>query len=147
MSIAIPFIAAAIGSAATATKDNSWYDALSKPVYNPPGWVFGLVWNPLYTLMGISLFLVWKSEVKLSKMLAYTSFGVQLALNALWSVIFFGLEIAWGGVVVNLFLLLAIFWTIKEFWRISRRAVYLMLPYLAWVVFATFLNAHIALLN
>ena len=58
MSIAIPFIAAAIGSAATATKDNSWYDALSKPVYNPPGWVFGLVWNPLYTLMGISLFLV-----------------------------------------------------------------------------------------
>ena len=84
--------------------------------------------------------------MKLSKMLAYTSFGVQLALNALWSVIFFGLEIAWGGVVVNLFLLLAIFWTIKEFWRISRRAVYLMLPYLAWVIFATILNTHIALL-
>ena len=148
ISILIPFIAAAIGSVATATRDDSWYDQLIKPGYNPPGWAFGLVWNPLYILMGISLFLAWRAEDSSDrKKRAYLAFGIQLLLNALWSPVFFAGQSLWGGVIVNVLLLAAIFWTIIVFRRISLWSALLLLPYLAWTIFATILNTHIAILN
>lgn len=148
ISIIIPFIAAAIGSAATITKDDSWYGELIKPAYNPPGWVFGLVWNPLYILIGISLYLFWTSRNNaLNANRAIVAFATQLTLNAFWSLVFFGLENVWGGVIINLLLLGAIMWNMKEFWRFSKWSTYLLVPYLTWTIFANLLNINIALLN
>ena len=125
----------------------AWYAALEKPWFNPPNWVFGPVWSALYLAMGISLYLVWTAAYKPSKRSAYTWFGAQLALNALWSLVFFGLHAPEGGIVIILLLLASIVATIRAFWPIHRTAAYLLVPYIAWVTFATLLTVSIALLN
>lgn len=147
ISLALPFSAGAIGSLATIPNIPIWYAALEKPFFNPPNWVFGPVWTLLYILIGISLYLVWASPAKKTKRTAYTLFGVQIALNTLWSVIFFGMHLPWVAVVVIVALLIAIVATIREFWHYSRLASYVLMPYVAWVSFATVLNISIALLN
>ena len=118
--------------------------------------MFGPVWTALYALMGIAAFLVWrngweKKEVKL----ALGVFGIQLFLNAIWSIIFFGLHgSTWltinnlGWALVDIVALwLAIVWTIAVFYKISKPAAYLLVPYLLWVSFASYLNYSIWVLN
>lgn len=144
---AVSFAAGAIGSLATFTNVNTWYATLDKPFFNPPNWVFGPVWTALYALMGISLYLVLTASYQKTKKPALILFGVQLALNALWSLVFFGLHAPWAAVVIIVVLLACIIATIKMFWPISRTAAYLLLPYAAWVSFATALNMAIAILN
>ncbi|MBL8160281.1 tryptophan-rich sensory protein [Candidatus Saccharibacteria bacterium] len=146
-SLAVAFSAAAIGSLATIPNIPTWYEALEKPFFSPPNWVFGPVWTLLYTLIGISLYLVWSAKTKHSKRNAYLAFGIQLALNALWSLVFFGLQQPWLGVGVIIALLVMIILTMREFWPIRRYAAYLLVPYLLWVCFATCLNIAVALLN
>lgn len=146
-SLAIAYFAAAIGSLATFPAIPNWYAGLDKPWFNPPNSIFGPVWTVLYTLMGMSLYLVWTAKTKHSKRAAYAWFGVQLVLNSLWSIVFFGLQQLWPAVAVIVLLWLSIAATIYFFWRISRRAAYLLLPYIAWVTFATALNISIAVLN
>lgn len=143
----IAFAAGAIGSIATATNVDGWYAAVEKPVFNPPNWVFGPVWTALYFLMGTSLYLVWTAPKDDRKKRAFTLFGVQLMLNTLWSLVFFGLHAPWAGVGIIAVLLVCIVATIASFWPISRLAAYLLIPYVAWVSFATVLNVSIALLN
>jgi translocator protein len=147
MSVGVSLMAGAIGSTATRDAVPNWYAGLNKPFFNPPSWVFGPVWSLLYILMGVSLFLVWTSDIQKSKVRAYTAFGVQLVLNTSWSLVFFGLQAPWAAVFVIGALLAAITWTAWEFWRFSRMAVYLLIPYVLWVLFATALNVSIALLN
>lgn len=146
-SVAVSFAAAAVGSLATIPNIPTWYAALDKPFFSPPNWVFGPVWTVLYLLMGISLYLVWTAQYKKSKKAAYTLFGVQLTLNALWSLVFFGLHAPWAGVLIIVLLLASIVATMRLFWPISKPAAYLLLPYIAWVSFATALNTAVALLN
>jgi tryptophan-rich sensory protein len=143
----ISLAAGGIGSLATIPNIPTWYAALEKPFFNPPNWLFGPVWTLLYVLMGVSLYLVWVTPYKKSKQQAFVVFGVQLALNALWSLVFFGLHMPWAGVMVIVLLLAGIVATVKLFWPISKTAAYLLLPYVAWVSFATALNFAIALLN
>lgn len=143
----VSLAAGAIGSIATVANIPTWYAALEKPFFNPPNWVFGPVWTTLYVLMGVSLYLVWVTPHKKPKQQAFIAFGVQLILNTLWSLVFFGLHLPWMGVIVIVLLLASIVATIKLFWPISKTAAYLLVPYVAWVVFATFLNVAIALLN
>ncbi len=143
-SVAVSFLAAAVGSFFTAGAVETWYPALAKPWFNPPGWVFAPVWTVLYALMGISLFLVVRQGFKRRPLAA---FGTQLALNAGWSLAFFGLRSPAAGLAVIVPLLAAIIWTMREFYPVSRGAAYLLIPYLAWVSFATVLNAAIYLLN
>ncbi|MFC1756915.1 TspO/MBR family protein [Patescibacteria group bacterium] len=117
---------------------SAWYKSLEVPAFNPPSWVFSPVWITLYALMGVSLYLVWRYKIL---------FFVHLFLNGLWSVLFFGLQspfYAFLDIVVLwvLILILAI-----KFYKVKKIAGILLLPYLAWVSFASVLNYFIWVLN
>ncbi len=131
-----------LGSIFTFNSVDTWYLTINKPFFNPPSWVFGPVWTVLYLMMGISLYLAWNT-----KKIPLTWFWIQLALNALWSILFFGLKNPTIAFIEILLLWIAIFMTIKSFWRLNRTAAWLLVPYLLWVTFASILNASIAYLN
>jgi|UniRef100_UPI004049ACC6 translocator protein len=141
------FLAAAIGGYATAESVRTWYPLLNKPVWNPPSWVFGPAWTLLYTLMSIAAWRVWRRRDKVETGKALRFFFTQLVLNAFWSVLFFGLQKPqWALVeIIALWSVLAVIQ--RAFWRIDRIAGILWIPYLAWVSFATALNAAIWWLN
>lgn len=147
VAIGLPLVIGLIGSLITTPAIPIWYAGLEKPAFNPPNWLFGPVWTLLYVLMGVALYLAWSQAQPKRKKDALLWFGLQLALNLLWSVVFFGLQLPWLGVAVIALLFVAIIMTARAFWPISRPASYLLLPYAAWVAFATVLNASIALLN
>lgn len=147
ISVGVSFLAGAIGNLATNPNIPTWYADLDKPAFNPPNWVFGPVWTLLYILMGVSLYLVWTSPSVKGKPAPYVWFGFQLMLNALWSIVFFGWHMTGLAVVVILGLLASIIVTARLFWPISRPAAYLLVPYMAWVSFATILNISITRLN
>ncbi len=155
IAIVVAELAGVIGSVFTISVIPTWYVGLVKPALNPPSWVFGPVWTALYFLMGISLFLVWKQHsnilenVRMLRMwkIGITAFFVQLFLNAIWSIIFFGLQNPGWALVDIVFLWLAIVWTMVVFYKISRPAAYLLVPYLLWVSFASYLNYSIWMLN
>lgn len=147
ISIIGSFAAGAIGSLATAPNIPTWYATLEKPLLNPPNWIFGPVWSVLYLLMGIALGLIILEASKRSKKRAYFWFGLQLALNTAWSLVFFGLHSPWLGVAVIIALIISIVMTIREFYQFNRYSAWLLVPYLAWVCFATYLTIGIALLN
>ena len=137
-----------IGSVYTMNAIPTWYAALEKPAFTPPNWLFAPAWITLYVLMGIAAFLVWRNGWDKPKVrVALVFFGVQLVLNALWSVVFFGLESPLFGVVVIVMLWVAILITMLRFKGISMAGVWLLLPYLLWVTFASVLNIAIWMLN
>ncbi len=139
--------AGAIGAAFTFSAIPVWYAGLNKPWFNPPAWVFGPAWTALYVLMAVALYSVWvKKEFSKAKN-AYFLFSIQLVLNALWSIIFFGMKSPGLAFLEIIFLWLAIGLTAKEFYKISKPAAYLLLPYLAWVSFAALLNFSVWTLN
>ena len=138
------FTSGLIGSA----NNNTWFDNLNKPSWNPPSWLFAPVWGLLYFLMGISLWLIWKSNVDHNKKRnAIILFGFQLLFNFLWSILFFRFEspaLAFVDIVLlALFILICIF----RFYPINRSAAWLLVPYILWVCFAAFLNYTIWKLN
>lgn len=138
----------ALGGFATASSTRDWYPTLAKPSFNPPSWLFGPVWTALYVMIGVSGFLTWRATPRDPRWRrAMIAFAVQLALNAAWSPAFFGLRSPLAGLLVIVPLLAMIVVTIAWQWRVSRPAAALMLPYLAWVAFATLLNASIVALN
>lgn len=126
----------------------TWYPTLVKPVFNPPNWIFAPVWTSLYIMMGIAAGLVWTSgsDKKMVKK-ALGFFAIQLGLNALWSYLFFGLHNPLLALVEIVLLWLTIYETYSVFSKINKIAGYLLIPYLAWVSFATLLNASIWWLN
>jgi tryptophan-rich sensory protein len=141
-------LAGIVGSVFTVKSISTWYDALQKPSFTPPNWLFGPAWIMLYLLMAIAAFLLWRRGLSDRQIgLALVTFLVQLVLNALWSVIFFGLQSPFGAVIVIVGLWVAILFTIIRFFRISIAAGALLLPYILWVSFAAALNASIWLLN
>lgn len=124
------------------------YNAYIKPPFSPPGWLFGVVWPLLYALMGIAAYLIYKSDVeKAKKNNALRLYCVQLFLNFMWSIVFFRFDLLWGALIVLLLLDIFVIFTMIAFSRINKTAMWLMLPYLLWILFATYLNAAIALLN
>ncbi len=126
----------------------SWYAAIQKPGFMPPSWVFGPVWTVLYLLMGVAAFLVWQRGLGSRIVrIALVWFVVQLALNASWTPVFFGLQRIDLALLVIVLLWAAIIVTIYYFFRVSRPAGMLLIPYLLWVSFATVLNASIWHLN
>lgn len=146
--ILISELAGVIGSLFTFSSIPTWYATIVRPSFSPPNWIFGPVWTTLFALMGIALFLVWqkgfsRKDVKVAVVL----FAVQLLLNTCWSIIFFGAHNPGAAFIEIIFLWLAILVTIIAFFRISKWAGYLLLPYIAWVSFAAFLNYAIWTLN
>ncbi len=137
--------AAVIGSM---SNTDLWFRNLEKPPLNPPDWLFGPVWTTLYILIIIAAWLVWRTETyQKTKRLAIGFFGAQLLLNALWSWIFFTLHNPGLALVDIILLNVAIMGMIGWYGRINRTAAWLMVPYLLWVGFATYLNWAIWTLN
>ncbi len=150
LAIVVCELAGIVGSAFTISSVSSWYVTLLKPALNPPSWVFGPVWTLLYLLMGISVFLVWenKSEVAAAdRKRGLILFAIQLVLNALWSIFFFGFHDPALALLDLIALWIAILATMIWFYKISRPAMYLLLPYILWVSFAMYLNYSIYALN
>lgn len=137
-----------LGSIATTPNLEPWYATLTKPSWTPPPLAFPIAWTTLYVVMAVAVWLVWRAPAQTpSRGRALMAFSVQLALNAAWSWAFFAAQSPGFGLVVILALLAAIVWTAWLFFGVSRPAGVLMLPYLAWVSFATVLNATIFAMN
>lgn len=137
-----------LGTPFTITAIPNWYATLQKPFFAPPNWLFGPAWTLLYFLMGVSFFLIWRQGLKKKQIRAASKyFFAQLALNFIWSPIFFGLRFPELGLVVIIAMWFLILLTMKKFYPLSKVAFYLLIPYLAWVSFATLLNAAIVILN
>jgi len=148
ISIIICQLAGIIGSFFTVKSVSTWYLTLNKPSFTPPSWLFAPAWISLYFLMGVALFLVWSSSDPLKKRRpAIILFGFQLFLNALWSIAFFGLQSPLFGLIVIIVLWILILLTIIGFFKISKIAGWLLIPYILWVSFATILNLAILVLN
>jgi benzodiazapine receptor len=133
----------------TRSGTETWYPTIIKPVFNPPNWIFMPVWTILFVLMGIAAGLVWNrtKEQNAEVKTALGFFLIQLALNALWSYLFFGLKNPFLALIEIVLLWLMIYETYLKFFKINKTAGYLLIPYLAWVGFATILNASICWLN
>lgn len=138
--IVVTQLAGALGALAT---DPALYRALERPSWAPPGWVFGPVWLTLYTMIGVAAWLIWQRPPSPTRTTALRAYWVQLALNAAWTPVFFGLEAPGAALIVIVVLWVAIVIAIRAFARVSRVAGRLLVPYLAWVSFATLLNAAI----
>ena len=148
ISVAVPLAVGGLSGFATARGVANWYPTLIKPFFNPPAWIFGPVWTVLYIMMGVAAFLVWRQGFATEGVkLALTLFAVQLSLNGLWSILFFGMQAPGWALIEIGALWLAIIVTIVLFWRVSPTAGILLLPYWAWVSFATVLNASLWWLN
>ena len=148
VSILIVFIAGGIGTVATLSQIPTWYAALAKPTWAPPNWLFGPVWTTLYVLIGIALFLVWREGLENNDVkVALGVFGVQLILNVLWSVVFFGLNSLLGGFIIIIILWITILTNIIVFYRVSKPAGLLLVPYIIWVSIASYLNYSVYILN
>ena len=147
VSILVCFSAGAIGGLATTSSVNGWYAEINKPTWNPPGWIFGPVWSALYLMMGVSAWLVWKDSSTGNSKTALGFFAFHLLLNVLWSIVFFGMRQP-GWAVWEIFVLwFSIIITMVLFFRHSKLAAGLLVPYWLWVSFATFLNYTIWTLN
>lgn len=147
-SLALPFLAAVIGSWLTFRSLSTWYPELAKPWFSPPDWVFGPVWTLLYLLMGIALYRVLRHDWdNVQVRYAVYAFGIQLVLNVLWSGAFFALQSPLAGVIVITLLWMAIVETVRRFNRVDRTAALLLGPYLLWVTYAAALNVAIWLLS
>ncbi|MFL4595829.1 TspO/MBR family protein [Stenotrophomonas maltophilia] len=136
---AVTFAAAALGAWAS-TSAASFYASLTLPAWAPPASVFGPVWTLLYAMMAVAAWLVWRERGWRGARPALTLYLVQLAVNALWSWLFFGWKLgalAFADILVLIVLVCA---TILGFLRIQRGAAKLLLPYLAWISFASALN-------
>lgn len=128
-------------------RPGQWYQSLVKPSWNPPSYIFAPVWTLLYVMMGIAAWLVWKEKRIKAVFPALLFFVIQLILNTIWSCIFFGLhriDLAFLDITV---LWAAVLVTMLMFWKISKGAGMLFLPYMAWLSFAALLNLQLLRLN
>lgn len=141
-------LAGGLGALWTMNGVRDWYPTLIKPLWTPPPGVFGPVWIVLYTLMGIALGLVWNTGLEAPRVKrAIIWFMGQLALNVAWSAVFFGARAPGWGYAVIIALWLSVAATLWLFSKISRPAGLLLVPYLAWITFASALNFAILSLN
>lgn len=150
---AVLFVAVAqavglVGAYLTADSIGTWYATLDKPSFAPPNWLFGPAWTLLYTLMGIAASILYgERDNKTDAKRALTLYWVQLGVNAVWTPVFFGLErpdVAFYIILALDVLVAALVWLS---FTIHRTAAYLLLPYLAWILFATLLNYSLWQLN
>lgn len=137
----------AAGSAFTQTSVDGWYAWLAKPSFNPPNEVFAPVWTTLYVMMAVAAWRVWRSSDSDTRRGPLMLFALQLLLNLGWSIVFFGLQKI-GAAVATIFVLdVGVIVTMLAFRAIDRIAGLLMVPYLAWVAFASVLNIALWRLN
>ena len=138
-----------LSSLVTQSSITTWYPTIEKPIFNPPNWVFAPVWTLLYIMMGVSGGIIWNklesNKTAVKKALFF--FTAQLLLNALWSYLFFGLNNILLALIEIILLWLIIYETYVLFKQLDKTAGRLLIPYLAWVGFATILTGSIYFLN
>ncbi len=145
----IGWLALSFAAAGTAVfvSTSGWYAGLNKPIWNPPGWIFGPVWTLLYVMMGTAAWLVWCQGGWKTQRLPLGFFLLQWLFNSLWTPLFFGAHLIGPAFVDILLLWLTLVMTLAFFWRVSLIAGLLLVPYLGWVTFASALNCAIWHLN
>ena len=136
-----------LGALATMPSIPTWYAALAKPSFNPPNGVFGPVWTVLYLAMAVAAWLIWKSPASPARANALMIWAAQLLLNAVWTPTFFAFHRIGDALLVIVLLDFVLAVLIVVAWRMQRIASLLLMPYLAWTLFATALNAAIFRLN
>ena len=135
------------GRASNSGYGNPWFDALVKPEAMPPGWAFGVAWTILYILLGLALAMILHARGSRGRPLALSIFFAQLLLNYAWSPVFFAMHQVRTALVLIAAILLLAAVAAFLFARIRKAAGLLMLPYLAWLCFAAYLNYEIVQLN
>ena len=145
--LAVPLAAGGLSS--FLTRDSmEQFQKLNKPPLTPPGWLFPVVWTVLFLMMGLASYLVWRSDGPRHTVRgALTLYGIQLGFNFFWTILFFNMDrylFAFFWLIALEILILA---TVVRFYRLSRTAGYLMVPYLLWVAFAGYLNFGVYLMN
>jgi tryptophan-rich sensory protein len=145
--VAIELLGGLSGWLSNSGYGNDWFAAVQKPFFMPPGWTFGVVWPILYALLGVALAMILAEPPSDRRRTALILFFVQLALNFAWSPIFFaGHDITLAKWVIFVMAAIAAA-AARQFLKLRRAAGLLMVPYLAWLVFAATLNATIEALN
>ena len=140
--VLLGFLSGMLGS-----PDTSWFQGLVKPgIYPEPKW-FGIVWTILYVMIGFALALVASAWGARGRTAALWVFAVHFALNLAWSYVFFGAQQISGALALLVAIVLTLLVVIALFWRVRRLAAVLLLPYLAWVLFAMVLNYQFLQLN
>ena len=122
------------------------YNSLNRPPFSPPSIVFPIVWTILYMLMGISIYIIMQSKRKLKKN-AKLIYYIQLVTNALWTPIFFEFKEYFLAFLWILMLIVFVITMILTFYKISKKAAYIQIPYLLWLLFASYLNFGVFVLN
>lgn len=147
--VAICLAVGYLSSIVTQSSITTWYPTIEKPIFNPPNWVFAPVWTLLYIMMGVAAGMIWNklesNKPAVKKALFF--FTAQLLLNALWSYLFFGLNNILLALIEIILLWLIIYETFVLFKQLDKTAGRLLVPYLAWVGFATILTGSIYYLN
>ena len=147
VSIIVAQSAGVVGSMFTVSTLRTWYIFLVKPWWQPPIWLFAPAWMLLYTFMGTAAHLVWQKRRKKIAQEALRYYIFQLLLNAAWPFFFFALRAPGLALIEISLLLVTVILTTKKFWRVDPISGILMLPYVAWVVYATALNFSIWQMN
>lgn len=148
VAIVICELAGVVGSFFTTPSISTWYATIQKPNFTPPNWLFAPVWVTLFALMGISSYLVWNKGIENKEVKTSISvFTIQLLLNVLWSFFFFWLQNPFYGLIEIIILWIAIAFTIYKFYKVSKSAGLLLIPYIIWVSIALTLNFYVWRLN
>jgi tryptophan-rich sensory protein len=147
ISLGLPLLVGFIGSLFTAQSVNTWYRTLKKPSFTPPNWLFAPAWTLLFILMGVAFYLIWQKDFGSRPRPYITIYALQLFFNLLWSFFFFTLRnplLSFCEIIILWFLILL---NTIVFFKVSRIAGFLLIPYLLWVTFAGFLNFFLYVLN
>ena len=146
-SLLLPIVVGASSGFLTFDNIDNWYINLTKPPLTPPTWVFGPVWFVIYLLIGLSLYLFWDNRKKINKKPGYLIYIFSLVSNFLWAFLFFGIKSPYFAFVDIIILIALIIANMHYFRQVSKNSALLLLPYLLWVCFATYLNLGILFLN
>lgn len=144
----IGYLSSALSSLISGISVSTYYSQLIKPSFAPPSFIFPIVWTILYVLMGISAYIILKKGYDLSKVKdAMFYYWLQLILNFIWSILFFGLDLRFTALVTLALLVIVVTIMIYKFNKLDKRAAYLNIPYLIWLLYALFLNYFIWMIN
>jgi len=127
--------------------DLNWYYTLNQPPLMPPGWIFPPVWAILYTLIFIAFISFVTKRTNKPKLWGYILFFIQLVLNFMWVPMFFGMHNVFGAFVIIIMLDFSVFYNIREFFLVSKKSACFLIPYFVWILFATYLNIGVLVLN
>lgn len=141
------FLGFLMGNLAGSGEDNRWFAMLIKPSIQPPGWLFGAAWSLLYAMQGLALAIIIDARSARGRTTALCLFAFQLTLNLAWSPTFFLMHQVSAALVLIVMILIAALATTLAFARVRKSAAWLMLPYLAWLTFASVLNYQFDQLN